>query len=161
MKTMDQKELELRQEIYAFLSRHQVMTLAYHDQQGPGACAVWFAVQEDLTLNFLSALSTRHGAALTSGGQVAITVQKDEQSWRSIQGVQGLGFCQPVASEHRASAWQAYSGRFPFVIQPFGNIVSALATITLWSVAPTWLRLIDNTKGFGHKEELSINSAIA
>ena len=158
---MDQKEIELRQEIYRYLSRHQVMTLAYHDQQGPGACAVWFAVQEDLTIFFLSALSTRHGTALASGGQVAITVQKDEQHWRSIQGIQGSGICRPVAPEHRASAWQTYSGRFPFVIQPFGNIVSALAAVTLWSVVPTWLRLVDNTKGFGHKEELSINSATA
>jgi uncharacterized protein YhbP (UPF0306 family) len=156
---MDQKETELRHEIYLFLSRHQVLTLAYTDQAGPGACAVWFAVQEDLTIVFLSALSTRHGAALAEGGQVAITAQKDEQNWRTIQGVQGRGYCRPVLPEHRASAWQAYSGRFPFVIQPFGSIASALASVTMWAVTPTWLRLIDNTKGLGHKEELNIHSA--
>jgi uncharacterized protein YhbP (UPF0306 family) len=158
---MDQKEIEQRRDIYIYLARHQVMTLAYSDQSGPGACAVWFAIQADLTLYFLSATSTRHGSALAAGGQVAITVQKDEQNWRTIQGIQGQGFCRPVTVEHRANAWKTYSERYPFVIQPFGSIATALTTVAMWSVTPTWLRLIDNTKGFGHKEELSIRGAIA
>ncbi len=149
---------DLKRELYAFLSRHQVMNLAYYDAQGPGVCAVWFAVRDDLTVIFLSERSTRHAAALARGATVAFTVQKDDQNWRSIQGVQGTGYCQVVADEHRASAWNAYSSRFPFVIQPLGTLGRALAVITLWSVTPTWLRLIDNTKGFGHKEELVLRN---
>jgi uncharacterized protein len=155
MKTTDRA---LRQEMFAQLSRHNVLTLAYLDHEGPGACAVWFAATESLTCYFLSALTTRHGVALAHGGQVAFTIHKDEQDWRTIQGIQGRGFCQPVAPEYRESAWQAYSGRFPFVIQPFRTIAAALASVTLWSITPSWLRLIDNAKGFGHKEELNCAS---
>ena len=150
----------LRRELYAFLARQNVMTVAYQDHVGVGACAVWFAVAEDLTCYFLSGKSTRHGAALSSGADIAFTVQKDEQNWRTIQGVQGLGYCQPIPSEHRETAWQAYSTRFPFVIQPFGTIAAALAAVTLWSVTPHWLRLIDNSQGFGHKEELVIGNRL-
>jgi uncharacterized protein len=155
---MNQHERQLRRELYDFLSRHDVMTLAYVDHEGPGACAVWFAVDEALNCYFLSAQSTRHGSALANGGKIAFTVHKDEQEWRSIQGVQGRGYCQPVAAEHRESAWQAYSRRFPFVIKPLQSIATALAAMTLWSITPNWLRLIDNTKGFGHKEELSLDA---
>lgn len=157
---MDQKESALRAELFEQMSRHNVMTLAYQDHEGPGACAVWFAVDAKLACFFLSALTTRHGAALAQGGPVAFTVHKDDQDWRSIQGVQGKGFCQPVASEYREGAWQAYSSRFPFVIQPFRSIAAALAAVTLWSITPHWLRLIDNTRGFGHKEELHLRDQI-
>jgi uncharacterized protein YhbP (UPF0306 family) len=154
------KDIRLRQEIYAFIARHNVMTLAYQDIDGVGACAVWFATTEDLTCYFLSAMTTRHGAALRGGAEIAFTVHKDEQNWRTIQGVQGRGYCQPIAPEHRETAWQAYSTRFPFVIQPLGALAAALAAVTLWSVTPHWLRLIDNSKGFGHKEELVIENRL-
>jgi uncharacterized protein YhbP (UPF0306 family) len=151
----------LRHEMYTFLARHNVLNLAYHDEQGMGACAVWFAVTGDLTCYFLSALSTRHGKALANGAEVAFTVQQDEQHWRSIQGVQGTGWCQRVPTEQRDAAWQAYSSRFPFVLEPFRSIAAALDAVTLWSITPRWLRLIDNTKGFGHKDELVLDTRMA
>ena len=155
---MERGNDHLRREILAFLARHNVMTLAYQDEDGPGACAVWFAVADNLTCYFLSSQATRHGTALANGGKIAFTIQKDEQDWRSIQGIQGTGFCQPVTAEHRETAWQAYSNRFPFIIKPFQAIATALAAMTLWSITPDWLRLVDNTKGFGHKEELFLNA---
>lgn len=145
-----------KQELYAFLARHNVATLAYSDGQGPGACAVWYAVGEDLALYFLSSPATRHGAALESGGEVAFTVQKDEQDWRAIQGVQGRGWCAPVTEAERRTAWSIYSGRFPFVLRQFPDLQMALTRTTLWMVTPGWLRLIDNTRGFGHKQEIEL-----
>jgi uncharacterized protein len=155
---MSQNDARLGRELYGFLRRHNVMNLAYQDAEGPGACAVWFSVDEELSCYFLAATSTRHGAALHSGGQIAFTVQKDEQHWLSIQGVQGTGWCAPIEPEQRERAWQTYSGRFPFVLQQFPSIAAALLRMTLWVVTPHWLRLIDNTKGFGHKEELLLRT---
>jgi uncharacterized protein YhbP (UPF0306 family) len=151
-------DTRLHLELYEYLTRHNVLTLAYQDSEGPQACAVWYAAGEDLTLYFLSAQSTRHGAALADGGKIAFAIQRDDQEWRSIQGVQGRGLCRPVTPEQRANAWQAYSRRFPFVIKPVQAIAAALAAMTLFSISPTWLRLIDNTKGFGHKEELFLDT---
>lgn len=142
--------------IYAFLLLHKVMTIAFTDTAGPGACALWFTPSPDLELFFLSSPRTRHGMALASGGHVAFTIQKDDQSWQCIQGVQGTGYCAPVPDMQMDNAWQTYSARFPFVLQQFGTIAVALASVTLWSVKPTWFRLIDNTKGFGHKDEVTL-----
>ena len=144
-------------ELRAFLDRHNVLTLAYQDSQGAGACAVWFAVDNRLQLHFLSSPDTRHGRALLPGAQVAFTVHKDEQDWRSIQGIQGTGICSPVPAVAVDAAWQVYANRFPFVARQFPDLKNALSSATLWIIVPTWIRLIDNTKGFGYKQERSFS----
>lgn len=144
-------------ELRAFLGRHNVLTLAYQDDQGVGACAVWFAVDEQLHLHFLSSPTTRHGRALAAGAQVAFTVHKDEQNWRSIQGIQGVGLCARTPAHSIDTAWQVYTRRFPFVARQFPDLQAALESAALWRIVPAWIRLIDNTKGFGHKEELSFD----
>lgn len=140
-------------EVHRFLDRHRVLTLAYCGPEGPAACAVWFAARADLELYFLSALSTHHGAALRDGGAVAFAVHKDEQDWRSIQGIQGRGWCSPVNTAEHAAAWQIYTARYPFVIRQALNLQAALSRTTLWLVRPSWIRLVDNTRGFGFKQE--------
>ncbi|NJM42553.1 MAG: pyridoxamine 5'-phosphate oxidase [Anaerolineae bacterium] len=142
--------------IAVFLSKHHVLNLAYADGPTVGACALWFAADEACTCYFLSSLTTRHGTALAHGGQIAFTVQKDEQDWRAIQGVQGRGWCEIVPDAGHVHAWAAYTARFPFVAQQFPDLQAALAKTQLWRMTPAWLRLIDNTKGFGHKDELTM-----
>ena len=149
---------ELLSTISIFLSKHNVLNLAYADAQSIGACALWFAADEACTCYFLSSLTTRHGAALAVGADVAFTVQKDEQDWRAIQGVQGRGWCGLVADEARAQTWATYIARFPFVAQQFPDLEAALTKTRLWQIKPIWLRLIDNTKAFGHKDELVITN---
>jgi uncharacterized protein len=153
---MVESEAPLRSRVIAFLAQHNVLNLAYANPQGVGACALWFAADEACTCYFLSSLTTRHGAALALGGEVAFTVQKDEQDWRAIQGVQGRGWCGLVDDEARSQAWATYIARFPFVTQQFTDLEAALKKTRLWCIKPSWLRLIDNTRGFGHKDELLI-----
>jgi len=148
----------LVQEAHRFLLGHNVLTLAYQDDAGPGACAVWFAPREDLSIFFLSALTTRHGQALADGQDVAFAVHKDEQDWRAIQGLQGRGWCQPVLQAEQDAAWQVYVARFPFVAEQLPDLRAALARTVLWRIAPSWLRLIDNTRGFGFKQELDLSA---
>lgn len=143
----------LRARLLTFLQAHRALTLAYQDAQGVAACALWYAVNEQLTLYFMSALSTRHGTALAQGGEVAFTVHKDEQPWQEIQGVQGRGACTLVSPTAREAVWALYQQRFPFVAQAPPEIERALQQAPLWQITPHWLRLIDNRRGFGFKEE--------
>ncbi|MBA3532599.1 MAG: pyridoxamine 5'-phosphate oxidase family protein [Ardenticatenales bacterium] len=144
----------LRAALYGFMQQHNVLTLAYQDEEGVGSCALWFAPDEALACYFLSALTTRHGRALAAGGEVAFTIQKDEQPWQAIRGVQGRGRCAPLTEPLRSTAWQVYQSRFPFISQQFPDLESALQRSLLWQIVPAWLRLIDNSRGFGFKEEL-------
>nr|WP_236656562.1 pyridoxamine 5'-phosphate oxidase family protein [Streptacidiphilus jiangxiensis] len=136
------------------LRAHTTLTLAYADTDGPQACAVLYAVTGAGALVFVTAATTRHGRAFADDPRVALTAQADGQEWTRLTGVQGRGLVRrlPEGGEERAAAWAAYTERFPFVTQD-ARLGAALAATALWELRPTWLRLIDNGRGFGTKIE--------
>ncbi|MFB7632889.1 pyridoxamine 5'-phosphate oxidase [Streptomyces sp. NPDC056149] len=139
------------------LDAHSTVTLAYADADGPQACAVLYAAGEAAdgtpALYFVTATSTRHGRALGEpGARVAFTVQRDGQEWSGLTGIQGRGGCRPLNGDERDAGWRVYAARFPFVAAD-ERLRAALERTALWELRPDWLRLIDNTQGFGHKEE--------
>ena len=140
------------------LADHTTLTLAYADADGPGACAVLYAptTGAGLSLVFVTSPRTRHGRALQeqSSAQVAFTAQRDGQEWDELTGVQGRGTCRRLKESDRNTAWAAYRTRFPFVTAD-DTLAATMERTELWELVPTWLRLIDNSQGFGHKEEWS------
>ena len=56
-----------------------------------------------------------------------------------------------LAGPGREAAWRTYRAKFPFVTE-FEDEVSRS---TFYRVRPRWVRLIDNSVRFGHKEEFS------
>jgi uncharacterized protein YhbP (UPF0306 family) len=137
------------------LADYTTVTLAYVDEHGaPQACAVFYALTGDGALVFVSARSTRHGRALAADGRLAFTAQAEGQQWATISGVQGRGTCTPLTGAARDAAFSSYAERFPFVTED-QRLGAALAGADLWELRPTWLRLIDNSQGFGHKQEWS------
>ncbi|MEZ0091993.1 pyridoxamine 5'-phosphate oxidase family protein [Streptacidiphilus sp. EB129] len=139
-------------EILRGLDAHTTVTLAYGDADGPGACAVLYAVTPEGRLVFVSARTTRHGRALAADGTVAFTAQADGQDWQSLTGIQGSGVCALLTGAERDRAWAVYRARFPFV-DADPRLAGALARTELWELRPTRLRLVDNARGFGHKLE--------
>jgi uncharacterized protein YhbP (UPF0306 family) len=141
-------------EIRAALAAHTTLTLAFADAEGPGACAVLYACAPDGSLVLVTARTTRHGGALAADGSAAFTAQADGQDWLSLTGIQGRGQCVLLTGDQREAGWAAYVARFPFVgADP--RLGEALRRTDLWALRPTWLRLIDNGRGFGHKQEWS------
>jgi uncharacterized protein YhbP (UPF0306 family) len=143
----------LRPRLLAFLRAHRVLTLAVTAEGAPHAAAVFYAVDSQLRFYFVTDPATRHGTALLSGGMVAGTIQRDEQQWHEVQGVQFRGPCRQLAGAARKRAWALYVTRFPFVMSRDVPLTGALMKTALWCLEPDWIRLIDNRLGFGHKEE--------
>lgn len=77
------------------LTERNTLTLAYVDDDGPQACAVFYATTETGTLIFAGSRHTRHGRALAARARVpvAFTAQRDGLAWTDIRGVQGTGSC--------------------------------------------------------------------
>ncbi|WP_030023571.1 pyridoxamine 5'-phosphate oxidase [Streptomyces monomycini] len=142
------------------LAAHTTLTLAYADDEGPQACAVLYAAADGPVpaLVLVTAETTRHGRAFAraagagAGARVAFTAQRDGQEWTALTGVQGRGSCHLLTGADRAAGWRTYTERFPFVAAD-ERLGAALERTALWEVRPDWLRLIDNGRGFGHKEE--------
>lgn len=135
------------------LSPYTTLTLAYLDPSGsPQACAVFFAPSDTNSLVFATSPSTLHGHSLSLDGRVAFTAHADRQSWATLTGVQGRGTCTLLTGTPRSAALSVYLARFPFIAAD-DHLATALANSSLWALHPTWLRVIDNSQGFGHKQE--------
>jgi uncharacterized protein YhbP (UPF0306 family) len=93
-----------------------------------------------------------------AGGIVTGTVQRDDQQWDQIQGVQLRGRCRRLDGVDLEQAWALYAARYSFVASGNDVLAAAVAKIALWSLEPDWMRLIDNRLGFGHKEEWTSRS---
>jgi uncharacterized protein len=156
---------DLRLRVQEFLRGHNTMTLA---TTGPGdepqAAAVFYAADDAFGLYFVSDPTSRHSQNLRREPRAAATIQADGQAWQEIQGLQIEGTAHLVTGlRETARAARTFAGRFDF-LKGFldegtangpAELRGPLASSCFYVLRPTWIRLIDNTRGFGHKEELS------
>jgi uncharacterized protein YhbP (UPF0306 family) len=152
--------------VRAYLAAHYTMTLATSLDGRPWAAAVFYACDGDLRLYFVSDPKTRHATEGTANPAVAVAIHAHDQSWQSIRGVQIEGRLAVVAPEDRSRVEGLYVARFPVI----GRMVRAatsdaerlvgqrLLAATFYAVTPLRLRFIDNTRGFGHRDEFVLDT---
>lgn len=154
--SQDVSQDELRQRVRRYLEAHSVLTLATAGPQGPWAAAVFYAGDEH-GLVFLSSPSTRHASELARQPRVAATVQDDTADWAAIKGVQLEGTATELQSDERDEAQRLYARKFPLVAGGPGApaaIAQALAKVRWYRLRPERLFFVDNSLGFGHRDEL-------
>lgn len=139
----------------AYVASHHVMTLATHGPLGLWAAAVFYA-HEDFRLVFLSARHTRHAQNMTASPHVAATIQDDYAEWQAIQGIQLEGKVRLLSGRERLTAAGMYAGRFRFLASPTAVVEAALQRISWYSLEPERLYFVDNTQGFGHRDEITL-----
>jgi uncharacterized protein YhbP (UPF0306 family) len=149
--------------IAAFLAEHHVLSLATHGRDGPHAANLFYA-HDGLALFWVSDPDTRHSRELEADQRVAVTVAGDHTDFSDIKGVQLAGTAARIASaERRAWHLSQLAARYPF-LQRLANAPPALqaayARAAVYRFEPTRAVLIDNTKGFGHKETLDLSAGI-
>lgn len=144
----DPRELALN-----YLHKHHVLTLATHGPEGLWAAAVFY-VNDGFQLYFLSAGHTRHAQNMAASPRVAATVQEDYPEWSVIKGIQLEGEARQLAGKEREAAFHLYAGKFRFLEQPISAIEMALARVNWYCLSPDRLYFIDNSRGFGHRDEI-------
>ncbi|NOZ71473.1 MAG: pyridoxamine 5'-phosphate oxidase [Chloroflexi bacterium] len=140
--------------IQRFLEEHNTLSLATVDSEGvPFACSLFYTFGPDLTLYFLSDPKTAHAQHLKDGAAVAATIAHDNQEWQTLQGLQLRGVALPCSEpDEEEIARDLYNKRFPFIAKA-EVLAGPLGRARYYKIVPTWIRLIDNRRGFGHKEE--------
>jgi uncharacterized protein YhbP (UPF0306 family) len=150
---------DARARILAFLAAHNTATLATERDGQPWANAIFYA-NDQFVLYFVSDPKTRHADHLQRNARVAATIQDDQREWRAIQGIQLEGTCEEIINPiESARALAIYAAKYPFIgdlIRAPKEIGSAMAKARWHKITPTWIRLIDNTRGFGFKEEIRL-----
>jgi uncharacterized protein YhbP (UPF0306 family) len=149
----------LKQQVLDYLKGHNTMTLATCAGDAPWAATVFFA-SDDLRLYFFSAPESRHCQNLAGNSKVAVTIQEDYQDWRAIQGIQLEGHVELVDSLiEKAKALTIYARKYPDVIKLFtdpssGVFHRAFLKVKFYRVTPEKVFFIDNSQGFGKRQEL-------
>lgn len=148
--------MELKSRLKQFLAAHTTLTLAtVAPDNRPQAAPVFFAETDELTLIFISEQKSRHSQNVKQNSRVAATIYADGQSWQSIQGIQLEGICTALSGNAAQTARTIYLAKYPFIAEN-KLLAVMLNLVTFYQIQPTWLRLIDNSRGFGHKEELTL-----
>jgi uncharacterized protein YhbP (UPF0306 family) len=145
---------DTRERALRYLESHHVMTLATYGESGVWAAAVFYA-HEDFDLYFLSAATTRHARDFLARPQVAAAIHEDYQDWRAIRGIQLEGNVAALEGEHRERAIALYRRRFPFIATA-GELAAALSRISWFRLRPDRLYFVDNSRGFGQRDEVML-----
>jgi len=146
-----------------YLHNNHVMTLATIGVNGPAAAAVFY-VNLDLTFYFLSSPRTLHAINLAAEPRTSATVQADCADWTKIRGVQLAGRAWQIDGAERKLAEQFYGEKFPGILDgrrvPLA-IAEALRRICWYRFDVEHLRFIDNSRGFGHRDEWTAAAFLA
>ena len=123
-----------------FIKRHHVLTLATVSSEGAPYCAACFYAydKERNRLIFTSDDSTRHAQQMLENKMVAIGITLETRIVGKVQGAQICGIAERGDEKDKAT----YIKRFPY---------AAVAPLNIWAVEPTFVKLTDNTLGFGKK----------
>jgi uncharacterized protein YhbP (UPF0306 family) len=151
--------LELGQQVGAFLAAHHVMSLATMGSSGPHATSLLYAC-DGLALIWVSEPDSQHSREIEADPRVAATVAPDYSDFVAIRGVQITGAARRVvAADERLRHLAQLEARYTFLGQLAAGpseLREAYAQTAVYRLQPSRLVLIDNTKGFGHKETLEI-----
>ena len=126
--------------IVDFIKRHHVLTLATATSEGAPYCAACFYAYDKVRnrLIFTSDDATNHAQQMLQNANVAIGITLETRIVGKVQGVQICGTAQRGDEEDK----KIYIKRFPY---------AALAPLNIWAVEPSFIKLTDNTLGFGKK----------
>ncbi|MEE9404053.1 MAG: pyridoxamine 5'-phosphate oxidase family protein [Algisphaera sp.] len=145
-------------EIQAFLGLHRTASLATVDGLGvPHAANIQYAHEDHGTLWWVSSPQSQHSQNLAANPQAAITVYAPNQVPEAIHGVQCRGRLATVLApgdSQYAAALKHYLATFAFAGHP--PFEAALAKQSLYCFKPSWLRWIDNRRGFGWNVEKTL-----
>ena len=127
------------------------MTLATYGTDGPGAAAVFYTpIKKSASIIFVSSPESDHIKNLEKSKKCAATIQDDGLEWKKIKGLQLKGEINQANEKY----WENYLRKYPY-IKTNEELSKALEKVNLYEFRITWARLIDNTKGFGNRTEIT------
>jgi uncharacterized protein YhbP (UPF0306 family) len=133
----------MEKKIVNYISESKVMTLATCINEVP-YCANCFYVfdEENKILIFLSSDTTRHVTEALANKNVAGTIDKPVTTVAKIQGLQFTGEFIDPTEEQLEIFYKIYYQKFPF---------AKAKPSPVWGIKLNWLKMTDNTLGFGKK----------
>ena len=154
---------EAKKRAREFLGSISTLTLATSNSNEPWAATVFFAADSKFNIYFVSDHRTQHGRDMAANVRVAATINPEVDNWHDVAGLQVRGEASIVEGVERAKALAIYLKKFPQIdalfARPEGQheetIAARLKAANFYKIEPEMIRVIDNEKGFGSREEFS------
>ncbi len=145
---------DLKELPFADLLDTSTMTLSTTGLTGtPHAAPLYFAADQTLNLYFFSDTHSQHMQDIHTNPQAAIAIHSTSQGWKNIYGLQSRGqVVQVKPGPFWNAGWVLYHTKFPFVTE----LEAILTRNSFFVFQPQWVRLVDNRRGFGYKEEWTL-----
>ncbi len=146
-----------------FVNEISTLTLATAGDNLPWVATVFFAADKNFDLYFVSDYRTRHGREMAANNRVAATINPEVDNWNDVRGLQLEGRVEVVKGAGRAKALALYLKKFPQINALYASpkdeheetIAARLKAANFYRVKPDFIRVIDNAKGFGYREEFA------
>jgi len=140
----------------------RTMSIATCGEAGPWSAPVYFLFTRGC-FHFFSSATSRHIEDALSAGHCAVSLFCEEGDWESIRGLQMSGRIEsaPVAPA-MANILVRYVGKFPTVKHLFPTSLEDLKNFTdksgtrLYAFTAEEVLLVDNSRGFGSRESISL-----
>lgn len=140
------------------LRDHTVCTLATASDDGVHAASLMYAL-DGYALVWLSEAKSRHSRHIENTPDVAVTIARQYDDFEAIVGLQMAGRAMRItAAADKQATLALLAARYPFLEQFQSGpkaLVARFAAIDYYRFDPQTITLIDNSKGFGHKETLA------
>ena len=153
-------DADLDREIALFLATSRTASLATAGQDHqPHAANIQYAHDEDWCLHWVSSGKSEHSLHIQGNPHAAITVYAHEDQPELIRGLQFHGEVDLVISHGQAEwhrVWDLYTAKYDF-IKSVPQLREAAERQKFYRFRPTWVRWIDNRRGFGWKVEKTLD----
>ncbi|MEM9882652.1 MAG: pyridoxamine 5'-phosphate oxidase family protein [Planctomycetota bacterium] len=148
-------------EIELFLATSRTATLATVDGEGcPYAANVQYAHDSGWRLIWVSSPTSQHSRHLAERADAALTVYAHRDHAETLHGLQLRGTVAPAIAKGQAEwrrVWDRYTAKFDFV-RSLPQFRDAAERQSFYVFTPSWLRWIDNRRGFGWKVEKELSA---
>ena len=157
---------DLIQRIELSLTNHYTISIATATKEELWSASVFYVSDQKLNIYFISFDESKHIQGILKNKRVSATINQDVSDWMQIKGLQLQGVAYKVPEQHRKNILNAYRQKFDSIHQLLDlpktddekKIAKQFNSISLFCFEPDWIRLLDNSLGFGSKEEIEIKN---
>lgn len=129
--------------ISKYIRKQKIMTMASSNADIPYCCVLFYSFDETKNcFYFISNPSSRHSEEIFINHFVSGTIIKSNLNVLKLQGVQFTGRCRMLEGKESEVAGEHYQSRHP---------VAHWSKERIWMLEIDWLKMTDNTLGFGKK----------
>ena len=149
------------------LESHNTISLATCHDGKPWNASLFFASDRHLNVYFVSDYRTRHARHLDESNVAVAAINADCALWADVRGLQIEGRVHVTSGTERVNALRHYLGKFRDVKALFEaprddneqTIAERLKAANMYCLKPNWIRMIDNSRWFGYKQEFDLPAA--